>query len=118
MVDVFTAVLSGAMFGLHTGELRSDPEIGQGVGFYFGAIDIAAFQDPNGFKERMDQMITELKASRKAADCEEILMPGEPEFLKREKNLQDGFRIGPGVLRDLQSIRARFNLNTNPGDWC
>ena len=67
MVDVFTAMLSGAQFGLHTGELRSDPEKGQEVGFFFGAIDIAAFQDVETFKARTDQFIDELKASRKAA---------------------------------------------------
>lgn len=117
MVDVFTAILSGAMFGMHTGELRSDPEAGQKVGFYFGAIDIAAFQDVEHFKARMDQMIEELKASRKAEDCDEILMPGEPEFRKKEQLLQDGFKIGPGVLRDLMSIKNRFNLKANPEEW-
>jgi len=117
MVDVFTAVLSGAQFGMHTGELRANPEVGQEVGFFFGAIDIAAFQDVQGFKQRMDQMIAELKASRRAEDCDEILMPGEPEFLKREKNLKEGFRIGPGVLRDLISIKERYGLKIDPADW-
>ncbi|NLC84900.1 MAG: Ldh family oxidoreductase [Ruminococcaceae bacterium] len=117
MVDVFTAVLSGAEFGMHTQELRSDPEIGQGVGFWFGAIDIAAFQDPAYFKTRMDQMIDEFKATRKAPDTAEILMPGEPEFVIKEGLLKTGFRIGPGVLSNLVSIRDRYNLKTNPEDW-
>ena len=117
MVDVFSAVLSGAFFGLHTGELRADPEKGQDVGFFFGAIDVASFQEVQTFKRRIDQMITELKASRKSEGVTEIYMPGELEFLKKEQLLKSGFQIGPGVLRDLMSIKNRFGLRNSPEDW-
>lgn len=116
MVDVFTAILSGAQFGLHTGELRADPERGQEVGFFFGAIDIAAFQDVATFKARTDQFIDELKASRRAEDCDEILMPGEPEYRKADQN-RNGFRIGPGVLGNLIAIKQRFGLTGDIESW-
>jgi LDH2 family malate/lactate/ureidoglycolate dehydrogenase len=117
MIDVFTALLSGALFGTHTGELRSDPEKGQDVGFFFGAIDIAAFQEVASFKSRMDQMITELKASRIAEGATGIYMPGELEFLKKEQFLKDGFKIGPGVFNNLMSIKNQFGLKESPEDW-
>lgn len=117
MVDVFSALLSGAMFGTHTGELRADPEKGQDVGFFFGAIDIASFQDVNSFKDKVDQMIDELKSSRKAEDVQEIYMPGELEFLKKEKHVKTGFKIGPGVYRDLIQIKNQYALKNNPEQW-
>lgn len=117
MIDVFSAVLSGALFGTHAGELRADPEKGQDIGFFFGAIDIASFQDVVSFKKRIDQMITELKASRKAEGVKEIYMPGELEFISKEKLLKRGFKIGPGVFKDLLSIKNRLGLKNNPEDW-
>ncbi|MGE4284798.1 MAG: Ldh family oxidoreductase, partial [Clostridia bacterium] len=105
MVDIFSAVLSGAAFGMYTGELRADPEKGQDLGFFFGAMDIASFQEPNLFKERIDQLVKDLKGSRKQKGVEEIYMPGELEYLKKEKLSKDGFEIGPGVLRDLINIK-------------
>jgi LDH2 family malate/lactate/ureidoglycolate dehydrogenase len=117
MVDVFTAVLSGALFGMHAGELRADPEKGQGVGFFFGAIDIASFQDVSGFKNRIDQLIADLKASRRAEGVSEIYMPGELEFLKKERLTKTGFAVGPGVLKDLINIKNRFRLKNNPEEW-
>ncbi|WHH57626.1 Ldh family oxidoreductase [Petroclostridium sp. X23] len=117
MVDVFSAVLSGAQFGMYTGELRADPEKGQNVGFFFGAMDISSFQDVDNFKSRIDQLVNDLKASRKEKDVEEIYMPGELEYLKKEQLSKIGFEIGPGVLRDLINIKEKFNLKNDPRKW-
>lgn len=117
MIDVFSAVLGGALFGIHTGELRADPEKGQGVGFFFGAVDIASFRDVATFKKGIDQLIIELKASRKVKGVTEIYMPGELEFLKKQQMLKTGFKVGPGVFKDLMSIKNRFGLKNSPEDW-
>ncbi len=117
MVDVFSGILTGALFGLHIGELRGSPEKGQDVGFFYGAVDIDSFEDVNTFKTRVDQMIDELKASKKAEGAERIYMPGELEFIKKEANLRNGFKIGSGVLKDLMDIKNKYGLKSNPEEW-
>jgi LDH2 family malate/lactate/ureidoglycolate dehydrogenase len=116
MVDVLSAVLSGAMTSPHVNELRANPEKGQMSGFFFGAIDIASFDDVDAFKAEIDRLIDELKGSKKMEGVEEIFMPGEIEFRSHEKLSKTGFKIGPGVHNDLMQIKERFNLKTNIAD--
>ena len=112
IVDVFSAVLSGAMTSPHVNELRFDPDKGQNVGFFFGAIDVGSFEDVDVFKTRIDQLIDELKGCQKMEGVEEIFMPGEIEYRKKEQFSKTGFKIGPGVYNDLMQLKERFNLKS------
>jgi LDH2 family malate/lactate/ureidoglycolate dehydrogenase len=116
IVDVFSAVLSGAMTSPHVNELRFDPEKGQNVGFFFGAIDVGSFEDVDIFKARIDQLIDELKTCKRMDGVEEIFMPGEIEYRNKEQFSRNGFRIGPGVYHDLLALKQRFNLKTSLGE--
>ncbi|MDR3565687.1 MAG: Ldh family oxidoreductase [Negativicutes bacterium] len=112
MVDVLSAVLSGAQTSPHCGELRFDPERGQNVGFFFGAIDVASFDDVDTFKAGIDQLIDDLKNSKKMEGVEEIFMPGEIEYRNVEKN-KSGFKVGPGVYGDLMQLKEKFKVKAN-----
>ena len=83
MVEVFSAVLSGAMTSPHVIELRGTTDKCQELGFFVGAIDVSSFEDVDVFKAGIDQLIGELKASRKMEGVEEIFMPGEIEYKKQ-----------------------------------
>lgn len=79
MVEILSALLSGADFGPHLGALYGDFHRGQNVGHSFGALDVSAFGPKEAFLERMDALIAEIKAVPRQAGVEEILMPGEVE---------------------------------------
>jgi LDH2 family malate/lactate/ureidoglycolate dehydrogenase len=65
MIDVLSSFLSMAHYGIHIPELFSDFSSKQGLGFFFAALDIARFIDVSMFKDRIDQMIDELKGTQK-----------------------------------------------------
>jgi LDH2 family malate/lactate/ureidoglycolate dehydrogenase len=77
MMDVLSGVLTGSSFG-------SDvvgpyvPDRRSGCGHLVISIDIAAIMPPEQFTDRMNQLITTLKSSRKAPG-REIVVPGELE---------------------------------------
>jgi LDH2 family malate/lactate/ureidoglycolate dehydrogenase len=77
MMDVLSGVLTGSSFG---GDVVGPyvPDQRSGCGHLVIAIDIAAIMLPEQFAERMDQLITTIKASR-TAPGHEILVPGELE---------------------------------------
>ena len=96
----------------------------QGNGVIMMAIDITAFRPLEEFTRNTDHIIQTTKASRKAADVEEILVAGEPEFNKREKKLEKGLPIQDytwdsikitaeelGV--DIETILKRHNLTSS-----
>ena len=116
MIEVFSGLLSGALYSLHIPEVFSDFSKGQELGLFFGAIDINSFVDVSTFKSRIDQMIDELKATQKAEGIDEIYMPGEIEFLHKEENLKKGIEIEADVLQDLLAIKNRFGLTRDPAD--
>jgi LDH2 family malate/lactate/ureidoglycolate dehydrogenase len=117
MIDVLSAFLSMAQYGIHIPELFSDFSSKQGLGFFFAALDIAKFIDIRSFKERIDQMIDELKGSQKTPGTEEIYMPGEREFLAKERFLQEGVSIGTEVFASLLRVRDTFGLQHDPESW-
>jgi LDH2 family malate/lactate/ureidoglycolate dehydrogenase len=117
MIDVLSAFLSMAQYGIHVPELFSDFSSKQGLGFFFAALDIAKFTDVRSFKNRIDQMIDELKGTQKTPGTEEIYMPGEKEFLAKERLRQEGVSIGTEVFASLLRVRDTFGLQHDPESW-
>lgn len=115
MVNILTCVLSGAFLDAH-GEETKKGETSKSVGFYFSAIDIEKFQDVDIFKKSIDLMVGELKASNRNEDVENIFMPGEIEYLRKEENLRFGVEIGGGVLDGLKQLQKKYSLKNRIED--
>ena len=111
MIDILAGVLSGAGHGPHLGPLWNNSETYQDLGFFLLAINIASFRNVEEFKGNIDQMIDEIKASKKAPNTDEILVPGEIEFRNEQYNRRHGIVVGPGVLRDLEALLREFELD-------
>jgi len=114
IIDILCSMLSGANFGQHIGELYNNSETYQNLGFFFAAINIRNFTDPVLFKQRIDNMIDEIKQSEKASDIEEIYVPGEIEFNNEEINRISGIKVGAGVFNDLVSLVNKYSPQINP----
>ena len=105
VIDAMCGILSGAAFGRHISKLTGSPEgKGADIGHFFMAIDIAALQDVDQFKVRMDQMIDELKGAEKSAGVSEILAPGELEVRKTRYNQENGIAVSGATLRELLAL--------------
>ncbi len=114
MIDILSAVLSGASFGSHVGQLYSDAGVPQNLGHFFAAVNIRMLNDLSAFKAGVDLMIDDIKASRKAPDVEEIFVPGELEFDNEDFYRVKGVGVGAGVLRDLRRLSAEYGDGTDP----
>jgi LDH2 family malate/lactate/ureidoglycolate dehydrogenase len=99
MVEILTAVLSGAAFGL-SADHASDTDVSS-IGHCFAAIRVDAFRPLDEFKRDMDAMITELKGAPKAAGHDRIYIHGEKEFEKAELARREGVPILVEVARGL-----------------
>jgi LDH2 family malate/lactate/ureidoglycolate dehydrogenase len=117
IVNLLTTVLSGAeIFADNAPGVQSGGGGGEGVGFFFAALDIGQLQDLDFFKRRVDEMIDGLKASRKRPGFDEIYMPGELEYLRKQKHLESGIPVRRGVYDALREtareLGAAFSLET------
>lgn len=85
IVDILSAVLSGANFGptvtptlgYLAGEKKAEED--KGIGHFFGAMRIDAFQTAREFKEQMDHWIKVFRESDPVIGQERIVVPGDPE---------------------------------------
>ena len=110
MVELLSSVLSGAAIGSDIGSMYKDLDRKQDVGHFFCLLDIDAFMDRAGFIGRIDATIDKLKAGRKLAGVDEILVPGERSARKAEENLRLGIAIGPETMKELEDWCARLNV--------
>jgi LDH2 family malate/lactate/ureidoglycolate dehydrogenase len=116
MVEIFASVLSGAAIGPAIGSMYKNMDRKQDVGHFFCLLDIAAFQDPAEFKQRMDQTIDGIKSCRKRPGVKEILIPGERSHAKARENQRQGIFVEEATRKELKvlcdELGVEFSLET------
>lgn len=115
MVDILTAVLSGANWGPFAPPfaLRQEiPErsVGKGIGHFFGAMEIDGFMDVTEFKTRIDEWISVLRKTKPAEGTEGVLIPGDPEHREEKIRTKEGIPLADAVVKDLQSIANQTGI--------
>ena len=111
LVEVLAAVLTGgAMLKGVTSWLVSGPER-TNQGHAFIAIDVGAIMPIQQFKERMDHVIREIKESPKTKGSERIYLPGEMEWEKRERALEQGMVLPEDVIASLSGLAEDVGLD-------
>jgi L-2-hydroxycarboxylate dehydrogenase (NAD+) len=68
------------------------------------AIDLSAFGDVAGFKQRVDKLVRELRASERMPEVDRIWLPGEQSHERRLANERDGIPIASVLLGQLQTF--------------
>jgi len=115
LVDIFSAVLSGANFGPFVPPSVAylpvlERKTGEGTGHFFGAMRIDAFQPADEFLKRMDQWIETFRAAKPAPDQEKVLIPGDPEREAEELIRKNGISLVPAVVKDLEEIAKALEI--------
>lgn len=114
IVDIFSAVLSGANYGpwappfVSFLPLPPDP-VGQGLGHFFGAMRVDAFRPADEFKAHMDQWIGRFRRAEPVAG-QQVLIPGDPEREMEKERLEQGIPLLEPVVKDLQEVAGKFGL--------
>lgn len=115
VVDIFSAVLSGANYGPWVPpfvSFLSPPEnpVGEGLGHFFGAMRIDAFRPKEEFLEHMDNWIDTFKKAPTIKGQERVIIPGEPEVEFTEKRLREGIPLMDPVIADLEKLGKKLGV--------
>ena len=115
IVDIFSAVLSGANYGpwvppfVSFLPLPANP-VGEGIGHFLGAMRIDAFRPADEFKSHMDNWIATFRQAQTKADQEAVLIPGDPERIISEKRMAEGIPLLEPVIKDLENLGQKFGI--------
>lgn len=115
LVDILSAVLSGANYGPWVPPFvaflqpPSDP-VGKGIGHFVGAMRIDAFRPAEEFKLHMDNWLRRFRNAKPVKGQERVLVPGDAESETAYERLQNGIPLNPVVLEDLNQLAIRLNV--------
>ena len=115
IVDIFSAVLSGANFGPFVPPSVAylpvlDKKVGKGTGHFFGAMRIDAFQPADEFKVKMDQWVETFRKAKSAPGMPAVKIPGDIEREKEETIRKQGISIIPAVENDMKEIAGKLGI--------
>lgn len=115
IVDIFSAVLSGANYGPWAPPFVSflplaENPVGHGLGHFFGAFRVDAFRPADEFKNHMDNWIRRFKNAEPIQKDNPVLIPGEPERKMYEQRKEEGIPLLDPVLKSLERIGEKFQI--------
>ena len=110
-VEIFCGILAGAQYGPYVNNFLSNFKDPQGLGQVFSCIDISKFVPLETFKERLGQMIKEMKALRKIPGVTEIFMPGEIEWKRElERRAKGTVPVPEPVYNTLKQLGEKYGV--------
>ncbi len=116
VADILSGVLGGANFGPWVPPFvpyvaQSPEKTGEGLGHFLGVWRIDAFREASVFKERMDQWIRSMRNTNPIQADTPVQIPGDPERITERERRESGIPLNEYVVRDLEAIQERFQLN-------
>jgi ureidoglycolate dehydrogenase (NAD+) len=109
VVETLAGILAGAIPAV-----CRQPDDPLPVGQVFGAINIEAFRPLDEFLAEVDAAIDRIHTLRPAPGVDRVLVPGEPEWIKRARALEQGIEYPSGLLESVEPTGRRLGV---PPAW-
>lgn len=115
IVDIFSAVLSGASFGPWAPPFPAYvpmPENmpGEGLGHFLGAMRIDAFRPAQDFKSNMDIWLNRFRNAKPSEGHERVYVAGDIERNMQEERMKVGIPLVNDVVKDLTQLADKLAL--------
>jgi len=115
IVDIFSAVLSGANYGPWVPPFPAyvpmpENQPGKGIGHFFGAMRIDAFRPAEDFKKNMDQWLKRFRLARPVSKDQPVIIPGDPERMMEIERKENGIPLLSAVTDDLRKLADKLGM--------
>ena len=110
VIGILAGTLNGAAMGKAVIDFNADTVSPTNTGQAIAVIDPSAFGDPQIFRDNVDILIRELRASARLPGVERIWMPGEQSHEKREQSKRLGVPIAPALCGVLDALADRLRV--------
>jgi L-2-hydroxycarboxylate dehydrogenase (NAD+) len=107
---LLAGTLNGAAMGKDVVDFNADAETATNTGQAIVMIDPAAFGDVKEFKQRVDVVVRDLRASRRMPGVERIWMPGEQSHGKRAVTAKEGIAVAPALRKALDTVADELGI--------
>ncbi|MBK7930290.1 MAG: Ldh family oxidoreductase [Bryobacterales bacterium] len=98
---MLSTLLSGASYGTRLGNMTDGPKAGAD-GHFFLALNIAAFTDLLRFREAADEVVREIRSSRRRAGADPLYAPGGMEAATQVRYKAEGIPLNGATMEGLR----------------
>ena len=110
IVGLLAGTLNGAAMGKAVIDFNKDSHSVSNTGQAIAVIDPSAFGDPAIFKQRVDDIVREMRGSERMPGVDRIWVPGEQSQAKRVQYGQQGIPIPPALLQQLDALAVQLKV--------
>ena len=114
MTGILSTLLSGAGYGLESGNMVDGAFVGQD-GQVCMAIRIDAFQPETAFRERADKVSREIQSSRRRAGVERLYPPGLLEAELERRYTAEGIPLNDETIAGIEQAAAGLGVAIDLG---
>ena len=115
LVEMLASVLTGAGIASEVPSWNLDMKTKNNTGNAFIAIDIAQIMPRELFEARVNQLVEDLKSRPKAKGADQIYLPGEIEWNKRQSALDAGtLALTDAMVENLSALSEMTGIQI---DW-
>jgi len=107
---LLAGTLNGAAMGRDVVDFNHDDTTPTNTGHAIVAISLAAFGDAADFKRRVDELVRDIRASRRLPGVDAIRLPGEQSHAKREERMRLGIPLPDPLLKSLNQLAADLGI--------
>jgi len=107
---LLAGTLNGAAMGRDVVDFNHDDTTPTNTGHAIVAISLAAFGDVADFKRRVDELVRDIRASRRLPGVDAIRLPGEQSHAKREERTRLGIPLPEPLLKSLNQLAAGLGI--------
>lgn len=110
MLGLLAGTLNGAAFGKNVVDANNDSKTPTNTGQTMIAVSVAGFCDPAEFRRQVEVVRRDFKAAPRMAGVEEIFLPGEQSWAKRQDMTRNGVQVPAALTAKLREIAAEKNV--------
>jgi len=110
VIGLLAGTLNRAAMGRDVIDFNKSDGAVTNTGHAIVAIDPAAFGDAGNFRDEVDRLIRDLRASKRLPGVERVWLPGEQSHAKRMDRGKNGIPIPEVLLAELNALAAELGL--------
>lgn len=114
-IELMCGVLGGAAFGPHVNNLYKDNDPPANIGHSFILLDVSRWMDMDGYFDRVEAFIEEVKQVPTASGTDEIHYPGERRHARWAARSVAGLSVAPEVAQELRQLGERLGIRFPSG---
>ena len=111
VIGLLAGTLNGAAMGRSVVDFNNDDVSATNTGHVIVAINIDMFQPLDEFKRSVDELVRDLRASKRLPGVDAIRLPGEQSHAKREARRATGIPLPAALMQNLAQLARELKID-------